>query len=118
MAQSGYKNGLKKTDKGFWAYKIRVGRATKEGTFPTTRLDTARKLLDQVRDDLLRQQEGLEVNLTVAEAVDYWLESRLSNLKHLYRAAHAFERIRPGLREVRVRHRTRRASSMRTSTTG
>lgn len=31
MAQSGYKNGLKKTPKGFWAFKIRVGRKTKTG---------------------------------------------------------------------------------------
>ena len=75
MAQSGYKNGLKKTPKGFWAFKIRVGRQTKEGTFPTTQLQTARKLLERTRDDLLRQQEGLEVQLTVGEAMEYWLDA-------------------------------------------
>ena len=106
MAQSGYKNGLKKTPKGFWAFKIRVGRKTKMGTFATTRLETARKLLDQVRDDLLRQQEGLEVNLTVAEAMNYWLESRFSNSKHLTRAIYAFDKVHPVLGDVRVRHLT------------
>lgn len=106
MAQSGYKNGLKKTPKGFWAFKIRVGRQTKEGTFPTTQLQTARKLLERVRDDLLRQQEGLEVDLTVSEAMDYWLESRFSNPKHLDRAIYAFDRARPVLGQVQVRRLT------------
>ena len=106
MAQSGYKNGLKKTPKGFWAYKIRMGRQTKEGTFPTTQLQTAKKLLERVRDDLLRQQEGLEVELTVGEAMDYWLESRFSNPKHLDRAIYAFDRARPVLGQVQVRRLT------------
>lgn len=106
MGQSGYKNGLKKTPKGFWAFKIRVGRQTKEGTFPTTQLQTARKLLERVRDDLLRQQEGLEVELTVSEAMDYWLESRFSNPKHLDRATYAFDRARPVLGQVQVRRLT------------
>lgn len=106
MAQSGYKNGLKKTPKGFWAFKIRVGRKTKTGTFATTRLETAKKLLDQTRDDLLRQQEGLEIKLTVGEAMDYWLESRYSNAKHLDRATYAFDRARPVLGQVQVRRLT------------
>ena len=106
MAQSGYKNGLKKTPKGFWSYNIRVGRKTKTGTFATTRLETARKLLDQLRDDLLRQQEGLEIKLTVGEAMDYWLESRYSNAKHLNRAIYAFDRARPVLGQVQVRRLT------------
>lgn len=106
MAKSGFKNGLKKTPKGFWAYKIRVRHITKSGTFSTTRLETARKLLDQVRDDLLRQQEGLEINLTVAEAMDYWLQSRGSNAKHQDRAIYAFKRIRPSLGPKEVRRLT------------
>lgn len=106
MAGSGYKNGLKKTPKGFWAFKIRVGRKTKMGTFATTRLETAKKLLDQTRDDLLRQQEGLEIKLTVGEAMDYWLESRFSNPKHLDRATYAFDRARPVLGQVQVRRLT------------
>lgn len=106
MAQSGYKNGLKKTPKGFWAFKIRVGRKTKQGTFPTTQLQTARRLLERTRDDLLRQQEGLEVELTVAEAMDYWLESRFSNFKHLNRATYAFAKVRPALGQVQVRRLT------------
>lgn len=32
MAQSGYKNGLMRTSKGFWAYKLRMGHVTKSGT--------------------------------------------------------------------------------------
>ncbi len=106
MAQSGYKNGLKKTPKGFWAFKIRVGRKTKTGTFATTRLETAKKLLDQTRDDLLRQQEGLEIKLTVGEAMTYWLESRGSSPKHLDRAYYAFDRVRPVLGQVQVRRLT------------
>lgn len=106
MANAGFKNGLKKTPKGFWAYKIRVRHVTKSGTFSTTRLETARKLLDQVRDDLLRQQEGLEINLTVAEAMDYWLQSRGSNAKHQDRAVYAFNRIRPGLGAKEIRRLT------------
>ncbi|WP_243325158.1 site-specific integrase [Geothrix sp. SG200] len=106
MAQSGYKNGLKKTPKGFWAFKIRVGRQTKEGTFPTTQLQTARKLLERVRDDLLRQQEGLEVELTVSEAMDYWLDSSYARAKHLDRANYAFDRARPVLGSVQVRRLT------------
>jgi integrase len=106
MAGSGYKNGLKKTPKGFWAFKIRVGQKTKMGTFATTRQETAKKLLDQTRDDLLRQQEGLEIKLTVGEAMDYWLESRFSNPKHLDRAIYAFDRARPVLGQVQVRRLT------------
>ncbi|MFZ4513349.1 MAG: tyrosine-type recombinase/integrase [Geothrix sp.] len=106
MAKSGYKNGLKKTPKGFWAFKIRVGRKTKTGTFATTRQETAKKLLDQTRDDLLRQQEGLEIRLTVGEAMTYWLESRGSSPKHLDRAYYAFDRVRPVLGQVQVRRLT------------
>ncbi len=106
MAQSGYKNGLKRTPKGFWAYKIRVGRQTKEGTFPTTQLQTARKLLERTRDDLLRQQEGLEIELTVGEAMDYWLESSYARAKHLDRANYAFDRIRPVLGSAEIRRLT------------
>lgn len=106
MANAGFKNGLKKTPKGFWAYKIRVRHVTKSGTFSTTRLETARKLLDQIRDDLLRQQEGLEINLTVAEAMDYWLQSRGSNAKHQDRAIYAFKRIHPSLGPKEVRRLT------------
>ena len=106
MAKSGYKNGLKKTPKGFWAFKIRVGRKTKTGTFATTRQETAKKLLDQTRDDLLRQQEGLEIKLTVGEAMTYSLESRGSSPKHLDRAYYAFDRVRPVLGQVQVRRLT------------
>lgn len=106
MAHSGYKNGLKKTLKGFWAYKIRMGRKIKTGTFATTRLETAKKLLDQTRDDLLRQQEGLEIKLTVGDATTYWLESRGSSPKHLDRAYYAFDRVRPVLGQVQVRRLT------------
>jgi integrase len=97
---------LKKTPKGFWAFKIRVGRKTKMGTFATTRLETAKKLLDQTREDLFRQQEGLEIKLTVGEAMDYWLESRGSSPKHLDRAYYAFDRVRPVLGQVQVRRLT------------
>ena len=106
MAQSGYKNGLRRTSKGFWAYKLRVGHVTKSGTFPTTRLETAKKRLDQVRDDLLRQQEGMEIKLTVGEAMDYWLESRGSRPNHLDRATYAFDRVRPVLGQAQVRRLT------------
>lgn len=106
MAQSGYKNGLMRTSKGFWAYKIRVGHRTKTGTFATTKLETARKLLEQTRDDLLRQQEGLEVKLTVGEVMDYWLESHFGVTNHSARARYAFNRVRPVLGQVQVRRLT------------
>lgn len=106
MAITGFKNGLRRSSKGFWEFKIRVGRITKSGTFGTTRLETAKQLLDQVRDDLLRGQEGIEVRMTVAEVLNYWLDSRGAKLLHLQRAGYAFDKIRPVLGETPIRRLT------------
>ena len=104
VAAKGFKNGLRRTPKGYWEYKIRVGQVVKSGTFPTTRLETAKRLLDQQRDDLLREREGIEVNLTVAEVLTYWIETRGANPEHLQRAQYAFDKITPVLGETPVRY--------------
>ena len=106
MAVNGFKNGLRKSSKGFWEYKIRVRRDTKCGTFQTTRLETAKKLLDQLRDDVLREQEGIEVRMTVAEVLDYWVQTRGAQPHHLQRAQYAFAKITPVLGETPVRRLT------------
>jgi len=106
VATNGFKNGLRRSAKGFWEYKIRVGRITKSGTFGTPRLETARQLLDQVRDDFLREQEGLDVRMTVAEVLNYWLDSRGAKPLHLQRAEYAFDKIRPVVGEMPVRRLT------------
>ena len=106
VAARGFKNGLRRTPKGYWEYKIRVGQVVKSGTFPTTRLETAKRLLDQQRDDLLREREGIEVHMTVAEVLTYWVETRGANPEHLQRAQYAFDRIVPILGETPVRRLT------------
>jgi len=106
VATNGFKNGLRRSSKGYWEYKIRVGRFTKSGTFRTTRLETAKQLLDQVRDDLLREQEGLDAHMTVAEVLKYWLDSRGAKLLHQQRARYAFDKIRPMLGETPIRRLT------------
>ena len=106
MAANGFKNGLRRTSKGYWEYKIRVGRVTKSGTFPTTRLETAKCLLDQQRDDLLREKEGIEVRMTVAEVLDYWVKTRGARPQHLERAQYAFAKIIPVLGDTPVRSLT------------
>ena len=110
VAAKGFKNGLRRTPKGYWEYKIRVGQVVKSGTFPTTRLETAKRLLDQQRDDLLREREGIEVNLTVAEVLTYWIETRGANPEHLQRAQYAFDKITPVLGETPVRRLTAAAA--------
>lgn len=106
VATKGFKNGLRRTPKGFYEYKIRVGRITKSGTFSTTRLETAKQLLEQLRDDLLREQEGLEVRMTVAEVMDYWSRTRGAQPLHLQRARYAFDKIRPILGDLPVKRLT------------
>lgn len=106
MAQQGFRNGLRKNAKGTYDYKIRVGARIKGGTFQTTRLETAKLLRDQKRDDLLREQEGLALDWTLNDVLDYWVSTRQAAAMHKERAGFAFTRIRPILGENQVRRLT------------
>ena len=106
MALQGFKKGLRRNDKGFWEYKIRVGRQVKQGTFPTSRKETATLLLAQVRDDVIRTQKGLEVRYTVSQVLTFWLETSQAEPKHLDRAKYAFKKIQPILGDLSVRDLT------------
>ena len=106
MALQGFKKGLRRNDKGFWEYKIRVGRQVKQGTFPTSRKETATLLLAQVRDDVVRAQKGLEVRYTVNQVLTYWFETSQAEPKHLDRAKYAFKKIQPILGDLSVRDLT------------
>ena len=103
---TGFKNGLRRNSKGFWEYKIRVGRRTKSGTLRTNRKDTAVLLLAGIRDDMLREQAGLEVRLTVTQGISYWLETRGAGPRHLERAEYAFDKVRSLLGDRLVRSLT------------
>ncbi len=56
MARKGGKNGLKKISKCSWEYTVRAGRRSKTGRIPARGMKRIRRLIGQIFDDLLRQQ--------------------------------------------------------------